>query len=774
MRRATGVLVLALIVAVGLSVAAPLAGAADPPQFFVDGAVPGTVQSTKNVSAAPPERSPAPPVDKVLIVSVPALDWTLVHEEQPPVLSQLLGRSAVASLSVRTVGPVTSLAESYATMGAGSRAVGGAEGVLVAPGQTAPPVVADLDQVLGANRDLQYGAEPGALGRALAQSGRRTAVVANGDILASNGERQFHREATLALMDAQGRVDAGTVGPELTIADPGAAGGMRADVDTTLDALSAAWSTSDVVLLEVSALARANLAAGPSGEAGRDLRGHALSRADALVGAALDQVDLDLDRDLVVVVAPVSGRAGRDGLTVAGVAGPGFDPGLATSASTNRRGYVTLTDVAPTVLTALGLGVPVSMTGASVTSDQGGPAGRSVFEELAVAAKVASFRDDATGPVSVAFVVLQLFTLGLAAAALVWWPRLIPVVGFLALVTLALPSLTFLSGLVRYDRLGVVGYVLALFVGGAVLAGAALALARASAARTGAARPLVAPLLLVGLTLAVLVGDILAGGSLQLNTVFGYSPIVAGRFTGYGNLAFALVAMAALVVVTGGWAVAALIQRSPTPRPRVAWLAAAAVVLAVVVVVDGHPALGTDVGGVLALVPAALVVVMLLAGTRVRLGHTLAMAAATVAVVAGFAAVDLARPPSERTHVGRFAAQVLDGGDGVAMVIERKIEANLSLLFSSVWSLVIPVALAFFVFLVRGRRGILGRLEADVPGLRACLVAALVLAVLGGALNDSGVAVPAMMLGVLLPYLTMLAVTLQQPSVAVEPVGERP
>ena len=77
---------------------------------------------------------------------------------------------------------------------------------------------------------------------------------------------------------------------------------------------------------------------------------------------------------------------------------------------------------------------------------------------------------------------------------------------------------------------------------------------------------------------------------------------------------------------------------------------------------------------------------------------------------------------------------------------------------SSVWALVIPVALALLVLMFRRRRSALRRLVAEVPGLRACLGAALVLAVLGGALNDSGVAVTAMMLAVLLPYVTVLAV----------------
>jgi hypothetical protein len=50
-----------------------------------------------------------------------------------------------------------------------------------------------------------------------------------------------------------------------------------------------------------------------------------------------------------------------------------------------------------------------------------------------------------------------------------------------------------------------------------------------------------------------------------------------------------------------------------------------------------------------------------------------------------------------------------------------------------------------------------------VPGLRACLVGGTVVGVLGFALNDSGVAVPAMLLGVLLPHVTYLAVRTTDP-----------
>ena len=41
-------------------------------------------------------------------------------------------------------------------------------------------------------------------------------------------------------------------------------------------------------------------------------------------------------------------------------------------------------------------------------------------------------------------------------------------------------------------------------------------------------------------------------------------------------------------------------------------------------------------------------------------------------------------------------------------------------------------------------------------GVRACLLGSLIVGILGFALNDSGVAIPAMMFGIVLPWVTWL------------------
>jgi hypothetical protein len=720
-------------------------------------------------AASQPDRDETE-VRRVLVVTYPATRWADVDVHRPPVLDSLLERSALGSMSVRTIGPLSPPGRAYATIGSGNRAtaeeatagqahpppasVEGDAAVQVferrcgCPSEGAAVLHLGMPRLTRANDRLLYGTVPGALGEALREAGIGVGVVGNADLAVSATGIDVHREVSLAGVDTSGRVPFGSVGPQLVVKDPGWPYGVRSDPEAVVSAAEAAWSGAHVLFVEMSDLDRVDRYADVASRAATTAaRGLALEAADTILVRLLAGVDLE--QDLVMVIGPTAPR-GPSQLTIAAVAGPGFGPGELRSATTRRAGYVTLPDVAPTILTALGVPVASDMTGA-IMSSVGDRAAS--YRSLADENERAMFRDEAQGPASVSFIVFQVLTYALAAVALTRWRPARRWVAVLALTTLAVPPLAFLSGLVRYDALGVAGYVVVLFLAAALVAAAALGLGHATRGRTGDAAPLVPPLVLVGLTLAVLVGDIATGGHLQINTVFGYSPIVAGRFAGYGNLAFALLAATAVMFVTGVWGATVL-------RGGRRWaFAAVATLLVLVVLVDGLPGLGSDVGGVLALVPASAVILLLLSGRRLDLRRGAVIAIATAGVLAVFALVDLARPEESRTHLGRLAASLLDdGGGGAVTVVQRKINANVSILTSSVWTWIIPFAVAFLAFVVWRRPGLLRGLEERFPGLRAGLVGALVAGGLGFALNDSGVAIPAMMLGVVLPYVTHLAV----------------
>ena len=172
---------------------------------------------------------------------------------------------------------------------------------------------------------------------------------------------RYHRTAPIALMNADGTLPAGAVGPELLRKDPAAPYGVRLDVNAVDRAFRRVWNPKSVVLVEASDLLRADQYGGYATSAQKSLLlRQAIERTDQLVGSLLSQVDLH--RDAVLVVSPAK-PSSNSALTIAAVHAPGFDPGLLKSGTTRRAGFVSLVDISPTVLSVLGVSRPEEMEG---------------------------------------------------------------------------------------------------------------------------------------------------------------------------------------------------------------------------------------------------------------------------------------------------------------------------------------------------------------------------------------------------------------------------
>lgn len=356
--------------------------------------------------------------------------------------------------------------------------------------------------------------------------------------------------------------------------------------------------------------------------------------------------------------------------------------------------------------------------------------------------QAARFRDRVVAPVSEVVVLISLAVWVVAALAIGRWrgrTRLRRVATWGALWVLGVFPATYLAGPFAFHAYGVWWYW-------AFIASVAAALATAEllVGRRDRLDPLIGAL---GLIVVVLIVDVVTGARLQLNTVFGYSPIVGGRFAGLGNLAFGQLAGAGILLA------GLLLRRFEGPRGRLGALA----VLFLVLLVVGLPFWGADVGGALTMVVVVGVTTMLVLGKRVR-GRTLvAWGATSVAVLAVFAIIDLSRPASDRTHLGRLVARIGDEGIGAfTTVVGRKLGANLSVLTGSIWTLMLPVAFGFLAWLIWRGPDFLRRVRFDLAEVLPGLALA---AVLGFALNDSGIAVPGIMLGVVNAALAYFVLT---------------
>jgi hypothetical protein len=235
----------------------------------------------------------------------------------------------------------------------------------------------------------------------------------------------------------------------------------------------------------------------------------------------------------------------------------------------------------------------------------------------------------------------------------------------------------------------------------------------------------------------VLTIDALRGAPLVLNSALGYSPTVAGRFAGFGNPAYAAYSAAALLA-------ASLLAHRVGGRRG---FGIAVALLGLALLIDVAPMWGSDVGGILSMVPAYAVTLVVLAGRRIRIRTVVIIGAAIAAVGVLATAIDLSRPREDRTHLGRFVTRIQDNGIGEGWsVIQRKLEANLASLGTGLLGLVLLATAVLFVGLWVWRRAWLTDVFARIPEWRAACLGFTVLAVLGFGFNDSGITVPGIML----------------------------
>ena len=454
---------------------------------------------------------------------------------------------------------------------------------------------------------------------------------------------------------------------------------------------------------------------GPVGGTGADRRGAA--HAVDVVVAEADAARPTGSTMLVLGTSEAPGDRVAH-LHVALAVGPGLDHGTLTSASTRRLGYVQLIDVTPTVLATLGLPVPRDLPGQPFT----------VHGSALSTATLVDLDDRAVAQkrVTVPFFVVTIAGSLLLLCRRRWRPRA-------ALVAAGLPAGSFLAGVAPWWSSGVP--LLALLVTSTLFALLLALVGERFPGRFGPAGAVCAA------TVLVLAGDLVTGAYLQITSPAGYSPLVAGRFAGIGNVAF------------GVYAAAGLLATAWLARGRLVVVAGGGLVL---VAVDGAPPWGSDVGGVLALLPALVLLGLLVSGRRVSVVRLGLAGVAGAVVVTVLALADHARGPAAQTHLGRFVTQVQDGTAGT--VLRRKADAVFGLLFHSPVTALLPVVVVAAAYLLVRPPPPLAASFARVPELRHGLVALGLACALGFALNDSGAAVPALALLVALPVATAVTV----------------
>jgi hypothetical protein len=403
---------------------------------------------------------------------------------------------------------------------------------------------------------------------------------------------------------------------------------------------------------------------------------------------AADLVEAAREAGATVAVASPNGPPETPNLTPFTLAQPGGEGGLLFSPTTRTEGLLTNADVAPTLLTVLGVPVPAEMAGRVTEVRPGQAESAEVLQRRLWFVEESGFRVWAVvGALWVAALAVGILRGGRRGAS----------VAVLALA--ALPAGALLAAAVPVTGVLPVGALTALLTGGMTalswrLSGSfAGALAQVSLA-----------------TAALVMVDAATGGALERFSTIGYNPATGTRFYGVGNEYAAVLAGS----LTMGLGILAYRRRPP------AWLLA--VVGAVAVLALGLPTMGADVGGSLALGLAFGATAGLARGGGWR-GVALWAAGGLALAAALFLTSGLLFP--DVSH----GSQASGGGGSLYEVVRRKLEISLGSLLNPV--LLFLLALGVGVTYAGWRRARGTPLAAGIPG-------AIVAAAASGALNDSG------------------------------------
>ncbi len=583
-----------------------------------------------------------------------------------------------------------------------------------------------------------YSVRAGALGDELHRRGLKTAVIGNSDLGNLFDSQNTYRFAPAIAMDSQGLVDKGAISKEILENDPNFPYGVKINNQKVFSRFQSFYSQADFIVIEYGDIFRFNRYKDfLSEERKQVVLRKILSRADWLLGRLMKKIDSQ--KDLLIIISPSTEEIEDNfsPLSPIVIYGPGYKGGLLSSATTHQEGFVSNTDFAPTVLNFFGIKKSSYFLGNSI------------------------FRLESSFPIEK---VNYLIERDKRARIIEFLRR--PIVIFFASLQIVLYFLTFLVVLTRqreqFRNFLVWGFMFFLSLPLSLQIWPALVSRWDSPFLPLVLLSFFFPLLFIrlyfwtkdkdcaylGLTLFTFVWllyDLLSGSKQSLDSVFGYSSVLGARFFGLGNEEMAI--MLSVFILS----LALLLEKSPKLRSKKSWLIIAALVFFFLI---GWPALGADFGGMVTSFIALSLFILSVLEVKVSFRQVFLVGLIGLLLIAFFIAYDLSRSPKNQTHLARTVILVKEEGlSSLIMTIGRKAETNWRVFRYSPWSYFFLFIFITLIILFFRPVGWLKGFFAKKPFLKNAFYSSLWAGVVGFAINDSGIVIPALILSYFLPYL---------------------
>jgi len=444
-----------------------------------------------------------------------------------------------------------------------------------------------------------------------------------------------------------------------------------------------------------------------------------LESGTGIAGVGPDRGTLEVEETRLGQAAQTAAFLGRRGLVIAiatptgktddpipiGVAGRGFHGDL-TSDTTRTNGYVTSTDVAPTILEFFGAAVPDQMTGQAIRTE--GSVDPAAIESRGARMAVVSTR---RGPV-IGWSLLA-WVLALALVVLVARPLAPAAVRLAGLAVVYLPVLLLVGAALEPAQWP---ETLLVMLGAPLLAAITLAALRDYRALAVAA----------GVAVGAYALDAILGSPLSALSLLGPNPGLGVRFYGIGN---ELESLLSVLVVGGiGAGLAGFAPRLSPGRCAVVFL----VVGLVCAGIFASGEFGADVGAAIDFPMGVAVAALVVTGGRRR--WILLVILIPLVVLALLALADLLT--GANSH---FTRSVLDAGGlhSLGDTAQRRLEQTAHSFVRPVLLVALPLV-AIGVLVAVLRRATLASWVRDVPAMRAALIGAVVATIVATLANDSG------------------------------------
>ncbi len=565
----------------------------------------------------------------------------------------------------------------------------------------------EINKLNNINNNNTYNSVIGALGDNLHNSGFKTAVFGNSDTADS-----FIRTNCLIAIDSNGLIDYGNV-DDILVKDSSYPFGIKTDFDKMLNELISAKQNSSFFVIETGDIDRlSQYSSNLSEEMFFKQREKILRNIDAFIGNLLKEI-ID-NKSMLIIVSPNSpeNRIDNSRLSPLVIWDGGEHKGVLTSGTTRRNGIVANIDIAPTISNYL-------------DTDNNYYVGH-VINTVNINDKLSFIKhlNDRTNMVSrlrapylsfYSYLIIITFILGTLVIFTkgAYSSKPTQIIKFLLSLLLVLPVVFLL--IAYFDIVNSFAFLIIAFL---LTIGIFFVLHFINCKTK--------VVFLFTLTYLILVIDLLLGGNLLKYSILSYDPIIGARFFGVGN------ELVGIILATMSLLTAIYMEKAKGKKIFL-------LILPLTVLCVSHPNLGANVGGTISILFTSLIFLLYIFDVRIDLKKIIIIGIIVLLFILVMGIIDIYINPNP-THLGRMLMEVAKSGPmSIVSVALRKIQMNIKLMRSSIWSKVLLITILAEVYILLGCRKQLKEILQNRRYISIGFISLLIGSILGLLVNDSGV-----------------------------------